>query len=60
MYVPEITFPDFPSLSGAVQNTDGTVTVPDAWLVRLAEYKIRIDETRRNYEDLRLMMEDKK
>lgn len=60
MYVPEITFPDFPALSGAVQNTDGTVTVPDAWLVRLAEYKIRIDETRRNYEDLRLMMEDKK
>ena len=61
MYVPEITFPDFPALSGAVQNTDGTVTVPDAWLVRLAEYRIRIEETRHDYEDLRrMMMEDKK
>lgn len=61
MYVPEITPPDFPSLSGAVRNDDGTVTVPDMWLVRLAEYRIRIEEMCHDYEDLRrMMMEDKK
>ena len=45
--IPRISFPAFPELSGAVSNRDGTVSVPEAWIMELAEYKIRIGETER-------------
>lgn len=53
--VPEIEFPAFPVLVGSVKNENGTVTVPWIYLVRLAEYKIRIEETEKTYRDLRAM-----
>lgn len=55
--VPSITFPIFPALTEASRNGDGTVTVNDDWIVRLAEYKIRIEETENNYNDLKVLYE---
>ena len=57
--VPEVSFPIFPALDGERKNDDGTVTVPSEWLVRLAEYKIRIEETERNYNELKALYEEK-
>lgn len=51
--MPELVFPPFPVLEGAVRNADGTVTVSGEWLVRLAEYRIRIEETENDYRDIR-------
>lgn len=55
--VPSITFPVFPALTESERNGDGTVTVDEEWIVRLAEYKIRIEETERNYTDLKALYE---
>ena len=52
--VPEITFPVFPVLSGAVRNKEErTVSVPEEWLVRLGEYRIRLEETEKTYTELK-------
>jgi len=56
--VPGITFPIFPALENETINTDGSVTVPAEWIVRLAEYKIRIKETESNYNDLKALYEN--
>jgi len=53
--VPEINFPIFPELENGVLNEDGSVTVSADWIVRLAEYKIRIEETESNYNDLKAL-----
>lgn len=55
--VPELVFPIFPSVEGAKRNDDGTVSVPNEWILRLAEYKIRIEETEKNYRDLKALYE---
>ena len=55
--VPEISFPAFPVLENEILNDDGSVTVPADWIVRLAEYKIRIEETEKNYNDLKALYE---
>ena len=55
--VPELVFPIFPALDGGVKNPDGTVSVPGEWIVRVAEYKIRIEETEKNYNDLKALYE---
>ncbi|MBD5437728.1 MAG: hypothetical protein HDR37_04025 [Treponema sp.] len=57
-YVPELVFPIFPALSGAERNGDGTVTVSEDWIVRLAEYRIRIEETEKTYGNLRSLFAD--
>ena len=52
--VPEIVFPVFPALDGAVRNKEeGTVSVPEEWIVRLEEYRIRIEETEKNYNEIK-------
>lgn len=56
-FVPEIVFPIFPALNGETRNADGTVSVPGEWLVRLAEYRIRIEETERNYNGIKALYE---
>ena len=56
--VPEIDFPAFPVLVGSVKNENGTVSVPWIYLIRLAEYKIRIEETENTYRDLRAMYQN--
>lgn len=57
--VPDLVFPVFPSLDGGKKNPDGTVSVPNEWLVRLAEYRIRIKETEKNYGDIKALYEGK-
>lgn len=57
--VPELVFPLFPALSGAVRNGDGTVTVGEDWVIRLAEFRIRFDEFTANYDDLKALYEGK-
>jgi len=56
-FVPEIDFPSFPVLTEAERNEDGSVNVKEEWLVRLAEYRIRIEETEKNYKDLKALYE---
>ena len=53
--MPEITFPFFPVLEDAQENADGTITVSREWIVELAEYKIRIEETEANYNELKAL-----
>ena len=56
--VPELVFPIFPPLNGAVRNKEEkTVAVPEEWIVRLKEYRIRIEETERNYNELKTLYE---
>lgn len=57
--VPEVAFPVFPYIyiGEESRNPDGTVTVPGEWIVRLAEYKIRIEETEKNYKALKNLYE---
>ena len=57
--VPEIVFPNFPLADKMTDNKDGTVSVPNEWLVRLEEYHIRIGETEKNYEMLKELYEGK-
>jgi len=52
-YIPEINFPIFPVLEDALENEDGTVTVSSEWIIELAEYKIRIEETKQNYNEIK-------
>ncbi len=54
-YVPEISFPIFPALEDAQKNTDGSVTVSGAWIVELSKYKIRIEETEKNYNEIKAL-----
>lgn len=57
--VPEIAFPVFPVLSGAVRNREErTVSVPEEWIVRLEEYRIRIEETEKNYNEIKKIYEN--
>lgn len=55
--VPAISFPIFPELENERLNEDGSVTVPTDWIIRLAEYKIRIEETENDYNDLKALYE---
>lgn len=59
VFVPDLVFPVFPSLDSGVKNPDGTVSVSGEWLVRLAEYRIRIEETEKNYNDIKALYEGK-
>lgn len=54
-YVPEISFPIFPALDGGFENADGSVTVPGEWILELAKYKIRIEETEKNYNEIKAL-----
>ena len=56
--VPEIVFPIFPTLTDATRNREEhTVSVPEDWIVRLEEYRIRISETEKNYNELKTLYE---
>lgn len=59
IYVPELTFPPFPVLEG-YERTDGKVIVPEEWITSLAEYRIRIEETERNYREIKALYESGK
>ena len=51
--VPDIVFPRFPSLDGAHPINATETAVPNSWLFKLAEYKILIEETEKNYSELK-------
>ena len=53
--MPEVVCPALPELDGAIRNNDGTVSVSEDWLVKLAEYKIRIEETEKNYNEIKAL-----
>lgn len=55
--VPEITFPDFPSFEGAKSISATETSVPNSWLFKLAEYKIQIEETEKNYTEIKKLYE---
>lgn len=55
--MPPLTFPEFPKLENEVRNEDGSVTVSGAWIIRLAEYKIKIKATEKSYQDVVRILE---
>ncbi len=55
--VPELSFPVFPLADSMTLNTDGTVTVPGNWVVRLREYQLRIEETEDTYNEIKSLYE---
>lgn len=58
--IPELSFPIFPTDNQMKNNYDGTVTVTADWIVRLAEYKILIEETQNNYQQIKELYNDNK
>lgn len=57
--VPEVVFPAFPVLEGAVRDREArTVTVPEEWIVRVEEYHIRILETEKTYGEIKELCEE--
>ena len=55
---PELVFPAFPALENAERAENGVI-VSESWIVALAEYKIKIAETQKNYEAWRAIYEVK-
>lgn len=54
--VPDISFPKFPALDREI-HTDGSWTIPKESVDELAEYYIRIQETEKNYNDIKRVLE---
>lgn len=50
--VPNINFPIFPDLIDA-QETENGVIVSKEWIVNLARYRILIEETEKNYYEIK-------
>lgn len=55
--VPDITFPIFPLAESMSRNGNGTTSVPDEWIVRLEEFRIRYKSTEDFYDGLREIYE---
>lgn len=53
--VPEVFFPDFPEIGETERNDNGTVSVSEDWIVRIAEFKIRYKETEKSYNELKVL-----
>lgn len=56
LYVPSINFPIFPEL----ELDEKGITVSEDWILRLAEYKIRIEETEKNYNEMKELYDEHK
>ena len=54
--VPDIEFPQFPELDRTI-NEDGSWTIPKEDIDLLAKYYIRIQETEKNYNDIKRLLE---
>lgn len=54
-YVPPLNFPTFPVLEEYERTPNGRVNVSDEWIKDIAEYKIRIEETEKTYNDIKSM-----
>lgn len=55
--IPDIEFPEFPALDRTI-NADGSWTIPKEDIDLLAEYYIRIQETEKNYKDIKALLEE--
>ena len=56
--VPSLVFPEFPLLEGAYLLNDNETVVPNSFIFNLAEYKILINETEKNYNDIKSLYEE--
>lgn len=54
--IPDIDFPKFPALDREI-NADGSWTITKDSVDCLAEYYIRIQETEKNYKDIKRLIE---
>ena len=54
--VPDIDFPKFPALERTI-NKDGSWLIPEESVDLLAEYYIKIQETEKNYNDIKRLLE---
>lgn len=57
--VPAMVFPIFPLAQTMTDNGDDTVTVAAEWIVRLAEYRIKIEALEKEYCALKMLYEAK-
>ena len=55
--VPDLDFPTFPKADIMIDNGDETVSVDKKWIVRIAEYSIRIQETEDDYNEIKRLYE---
>lgn len=56
--VPSVNYPEFPVLEDAEREKNNRVSVPDSYIVRLAEFKIRYEECVKTYTELRAVYSD--
>lgn len=51
--VPDIVFPTFPPMPQVEIREDGSVNVSEGWIIELAEYKIKMNEALRVYNNIK-------
>lgn len=57
--VPDIEYPKFPALEREVHK-DGSWTIPKESVDLLAEYYVKIQESEKNYNDIKRLLEKEK
>ena len=57
--MPDLDFPTFPLADVMSDNGNGTTSVDNEWIVRLAEFYIRYSETESDYKEIKELYEDK-
>ena len=55
-YLPELSFPPFPP----IETAESGVTVSEDWVIRLAEFRIRLEELEADYADMKGLAETEK
>lgn len=58
--VPDLDFPTFPLADVMLDNGNGTTSVDNEWIVRLAEFYIRYSETESDYKEIKKLYETDK
>lgn len=58
--VPDLDFPTFPLADVMSDNGNGTTSVDNDWIVRLAEFYIRYSETESDYKEIKELYETDK
>ena len=56
--MPDLDFPTFPLADVMSDNGNGTTTVDNGWIIRLAEFYIRYSETESDYKEIKELYED--
>lgn len=55
-YVPELAFPAFPP----IETAESGVTVSEDWVIRLAEFRIRLEEIEADYGEFKKIHDTEK